>query len=154
MRSEVLTLGKGIGAGTPLAALLALDDVCCFEPGDQVGTYNGNALMTAVGQAVLKQLISPGFLERFCEASALLSHGLAELSEKHGLSGVRGRGLLLALDLKPRTDGFALVEKGLAHGLLINAPAPDALRFMPALNVSDSEIAQMLERLDKLLGSD
>ncbi len=60
----------------------------------------------------------------------------------------------LALDLKPRTDGFALVKKGFAHGLLINAPAPDALRFMPALNVSDSEITQMLERLDQLLESE
>ncbi len=154
VRPDVLTLGKGIGAGTPLAALLAREDVCCFETGDQGGTYNGNALMAAVGQAVLKELTSPGFLERVCEASALLCHGLAELSEKHGLSGVRGRGLLLALDLKPRTDGFGLVEKGLAHGLLINAPAPNALRFMPALNVSDSEITEMLERLDQLLGSE
>ncbi len=154
VRPDILTLGKGIGAGTPLAALLAREDVCCFEPGDQGATYDGNALMAAVGRAVLKQLTSPGFLERVCEASALLCHGLAELSEKHGLSGVCGRGLLLALDLKPRTDGFALVEKGLAHGLLINAPAPDALRFMPALNVSDSEITEMLERLDQLLGSE
>ena len=102
VRPDILTLGKGIGTGTPLAALLSREDVCCFEPGDQGGTYNGNALMAAVGLAVLKQPTSPGFLKRVCEAAALLCHGLAELREKHGLSGVRGRGLLLALDLKPR----------------------------------------------------
>ncbi len=148
---DIMTLGKGIGAGTPLAALLAREAVCCFDPGDQGGTYNGNALMAAVGQAVLEQITAEGFLERVCEAGAVLRRGLESLSEKYGLSGVRGRGLLLALDLKPRADGFALVEKALAEGLLLNAPAPDALRFVPALNVSDAEIAEMLDMLDGLL---
>ena len=78
-------------------------------------------------------------------------HGLEILGNKHGLGGVRGKGLLLALDLNPRADGFALVEKALAKGLLLNAPAPDALRFVPALNVSDAEIAEMLDVLDGLL---
>ena len=151
VRPDIMTLGKGIGAGTPLAALLAREAVCCFDPGDQGGTYNGNALMAAVGQAVLEQITSEGFLERVCEAGAVLRRGLESLSEKYGLSGVRGRGLLLALNLKPRADGFALVEKALAEGLLLNAPAPDALRFVPALNVSDAEIAEMLEMLDGLL---
>jgi acetylornithine/N-succinyldiaminopimelate aminotransferase len=51
-----MTLGKGIGGGVPLAALLAREAVCCFEPGDQGGTYNGNPLMTAVGVAVMRRL--------------------------------------------------------------------------------------------------
>jgi acetylornithine/N-succinyldiaminopimelate aminotransferase len=151
VRPDILTLGKGIGAGTPLAALLAREQVCCFEPGDQGGTFNGNALMAAVGQAVLEELTAEGFLERVRAAGAMLRCGLEALSGKHGLGGVRGRGLLLALDLKPRADGFALVEKALANGLLLNAPAPDALRFMPALNVSDGEIVEMLAVLDGLL---
>ena len=151
VRPDILTLGKGIGAGTPLAALLAREEVCCFEPGDQGGTYNGNALMAAVGHAVLDQLTAEGFLARVREAGATLRRGLETLSGTYGLGGVRGRGLLLALDLTPRSDGFALVEKALAEGLLLNAPAPDALRFMPALNVSDGEIAEMLDLLDGLL---
>lgn len=151
VRPDILTLGKGIGAGTPLAALLAREEVCCFEPGDQGGTYNGNALMAAVGHAVLDQLTAEGFLARVREAGAALQRGLEALSGKYGLGRVRGRGLLLALDLTPRSDGFALVEKALAQGLLLNAPAPDALRFMPALNVSDDEIVEMLDLLDGLL---
>ena len=151
VRPDILTLGKGIGAGTPLAALLAREEVCCFEPGDQGGTYNGNALMAAVGHAVLDQLTAEGFLARVREAGAALRRGLEALSGTYGLGGVRGRGLLLALDLTPRSDGFALVEKALAEGLLLNAPAPDALRFMPALNVSDGEIVEMLDLLDGLL---
>ena len=151
VRPDILTLGKGLGAGTPLAALLAREQVCCFEPGDQGGTFNGNALMAAVDQAVLEQLTAEGFLERVRAAGAMLRGGLETLSGRHGLGGVRGRGLLLALDLKPRADGFALVEKALSNGLLLNAPAPDALRFMPALNVSDGEIVEMLAVLDGLL---
>ena len=151
VQPDIMTLGKGIGAGTPLAALLAREEVCCFEPGDQGGTYNGNALMAAVGLAVLEELTSEGFLERVCEAGEVLRHGLKTLSDKYGLGGVRGRGLLLALDLKPRADGFALAERALAKGLLLNAPAPDALRFVPALNVSDAEIAEMFDLLDGLL---
>ena len=151
VRPDIMTLGKGIGAGTPLAALLAREGVCCFEPGDQGGTYNGNALMAAVGHAVLEELTSEGFLERVREAGAILRGGLETLSRKYGLGGVRGKGLLLALDLTPRTDGFALVENALAEGLLLNAPAPDALRFVPALNVTDAEIAEMLDLLDGLL---
>ena len=107
--------------------------------------------MAAVGQAVLEELTSEGFLERVREAGAVLRGGLEILSERYGLGGVRGRGLLLALDLKPRNDGAALVEEALARGLLLNAPAPDALRFVPALNVTDAELAEMLDVLDGLL---
>ncbi|MCB1838560.1 MAG: aminotransferase class III-fold pyridoxal phosphate-dependent enzyme, partial [Alcanivoracaceae bacterium] len=46
---DIMTLGKGIGGGVPLAALLTTDAVSCFAPGDQGGTYNGNPLMCAVG---------------------------------------------------------------------------------------------------------
>ena len=60
---DIMTLGKGLGGGVPLAALLACEAVCCFEPGDQGGTFNGNPLMTAVGAAVLKALLAPGFLD-------------------------------------------------------------------------------------------
>ena len=59
---DIMTLGKGIGAGVPLAALLAKEMACCFEHGDQGGTYNGNPLMCAAGLAVLEAVSSPAFL--------------------------------------------------------------------------------------------
>lgn len=143
---DILTLGKGMGGGVPLAALLARRDVSCFEHGDQGGTFNGNPLMMAAGQAVLDELTSPGFLDRVVEASAYLTKGLEALSERKGLGEVRGQGLLLALELKgpigPEAVGIAL-----ERGLLINSPRPDTLRFMPALNVSTEEIDQMLHIL-------
>ena len=64
---------------------------------------------------------------------------------------MRGRGLLLALDLK-LPIGAAIVAEALADGVLINSPQPDALRFMPALTVSREEIDEMLTILRKSLG--
>jgi acetylornithine/N-succinyldiaminopimelate aminotransferase len=151
IRPDIMTLGKGIGAGAPLAALLARDEICCFDPGDQGGTYNGNALMAAVGLAVLEELSAPGFLDHVNAASRHLWKGLEVLSQKHGLGAVRGKGLLLALDLGGRADATGIAGRALENGLLLNAPRPDSLRFIPALNVGMAEIDAMLEMLDGLL---
>lgn len=150
---DIMTLGKGIGGGVPLAALLAREAVCCFEPGDQGGTYNGNPLMTAVGVAVLKRLLAPGFLDEVAARGRYLAQGLEALADRHGLPGERGAGLLRALILADER-GPQLVAAALAmqpHGLLLNSPRPNLLRFMPALNVSEAEIDQMIEQVDLLL---
>jgi acetylornithine/N-succinyldiaminopimelate aminotransferase len=97
---DIMTLGKGIGGGAPLAALLATEKASCFEHGDQGGTFNGNALMCAAGLAVLVEVSKPEFLKAATDAGLLLESELQKLSARHGLGEVRGRGLLLALDLK------------------------------------------------------
>src|ERR1700704_3625531 len=60
---DIMTLGKGIGGGVPLAALLATKSASCFAHGDQGGTFNGNPLMCAVGSAVLQQVADPDFVK-------------------------------------------------------------------------------------------
>ena len=150
---DIMTLGKGIGGGVPLAALLCREEIACFEPGDQGGTYNGNPLMTAVGVAVIDALTAAGFLDTVKQRGAHLQRGLLQLSEKHGLAGERGKGLLRALKLG-KDIGPQLVEhaRNLAPlGLLLNSPRPDLLRFMPALNVTEGEIDQMLSMLSGVL---
>ena len=151
---DIMTLGKGIGGGVPLSALLAREAVCCFAAGDQGGTYNGNPLMTAVGCAVLDTLTAPGFLDEVTALGDYLAAGLQKLSDDLGLGGERGVGLLRALVLAD-DRGPALVEaaRDLApEGLLLNAPRPNLLRFMPALTVSRAEIDRMLALLRLLLG--
>jgi acetylornithine/N-succinyldiaminopimelate aminotransferase len=150
---DIMTLGKGIGGGVPLAALLAREAICCFEPGDQGGTYNGNPLITAVGAAVLKRLLAPGFLDEVVALGDYLRQGLLALSDKHGLKGERGEGLLraLILDDERAPDIVARALNMAPTGLLLNAPRPNLLRFMPALNVTRAEIDQMLAQLDGLL---
>lgn len=147
---DIMTLGKGIGGGVPLAALLATKDASCFEHGDQGGTFNGNPLMCAAGLAVLEEVSKPEFLKAAADAGLFLESELQKLSARHGLGEVRGRGLLLALDLK-LPIGAAIVAEALADGVLINSPQPDALRFMPALNVTREEISLMIDCLDAIL---
>jgi len=145
-----MTLAKGIGGGVPLAALLATEHASCFEHGDQGGTFNGNPLMCAAGLAVLDEVGKPSFLKSIAESGLFLESELQKLSARHGLGEVRGRGLLLALDLK-LPIGPALVAQAFESGLLLNAPQADALRFMPALNVSREEISLMIDGLDAIL---
>jgi acetylornithine/N-succinyldiaminopimelate aminotransferase len=152
VRPDVMTLGKGLGGGVPIAALVASQAACCFEPGDQGGTFNGNPLVAAVGNAVLDALTAPGFLAEVTRRGELLRQRLERLSAVHGGGGVRGRGLLLALDLG-REVAPAVVEEALARGLLVNAPRPHLLRFMPALNVTDAEIDEMAGILDATIAA-
>jgi acetylornithine/N-succinyldiaminopimelate aminotransferase len=147
---DIMTLGKGIGGGVPLAALLATEMASCFEHGDQGGTFNGNPLMCAAGLAVLEQVGKPDFLKAAVDTGLYLETELQRLSARHGLGEVRGRGLLLALDLK-LPIGAAIVAQAREAGLLLNSPQPDALRFMPALNVTREEIAAMIDQLDAIL---
>jgi len=147
---DIMTLGKGLGGGVPLAALAARSAVCCFEPGDQGGTFNGNPLMTAVGCAVMQALLAPGFLDAVARKGDTLRLRLEELAARRGLGEVRGQGLLLALELGSDL-GPLLVERARESGLLLNSPRPSALRFMPALNVGEAEIDTMIEQLDAVL---
>ncbi|SAK50949.1 acetylornithine transaminase protein [Caballeronia hypogeia] len=152
---DIMTLGKGIGGGVPLAALLSKADVACFEAGDQGGTYNGNPLMTAAGHSVISQLVAPGFLESVREKGEYLKQELLKLSTERGFKGERGEGLLRAL-LLDSDKGPQIVEKARLmqpDGLLLNAARPNLLRFMPALNVTKDEIDQMMAMLRSVLDS-
>jgi acetylornithine/N-succinyldiaminopimelate aminotransferase len=151
---DIMTLGKGLGGGVPLAALCAKEAVSVFEHGEQGGTFNGSPLMTAVGCAVLETMLTPGFLPGVVDAGEYLSKRLSALVQEFSLSHERGLGLLRALDLGAAGAGalVAYARDNLQKhpgwentGLLLNAPRPDALRFMPALNVTRPEIDQMIE---------
>lgn len=150
---DIMTLGKGIGGGVPLSALLCKAEVASFEAGDQGGTYNGNPLMTAVGSSVIAQLTAPGFLDDVKAKGQYLREQLLALSAEFGLGGERGEGLLRALVLN-KEIGAQIVEEAremAPEGLLLNAPRPGLLRFMPALNVTRAEIDQMIGMLRTLL---
>src|SRR5881296_1049941 len=97
---DIVTVGKGLGGGVPLAALVAAERVCCFEPGDQGGTFNGNPLMAGVGCAVVETVRQPSFLQAVVATGAYLTERLRTLAEQLGHGEVRGRGLLQALELR------------------------------------------------------
>ncbi|MCL2428976.1 MAG: acetylornithine transaminase [Alphaproteobacteria bacterium] len=147
---DILTLGKGLGGGVPLAALLATEAVSCFAHGDQGGTFNGSPLMCAAGLAVVREVSSQSFLDGVTATAELLAAALGKLSRQHRLGEVRGRGLLQALALgKPVAPDIA--ARAFAAGLLVNAPRPDLLRFMPSLTVTEGEIETMIAILRDVL---
>lgn len=152
---DIMTLAKGLGGGVPIGALLARQQACVFAHGDQGGTFNGNPLMCAVGLSVMQTVLADGFLAQVRATGDHLGARLQALSAQYGLSA-RGVGLLRALDL-----GQPLAAAVVAHareqvmlggpagntGLLLNAPRPSVLRFMPALTVTQAEVDLMIAGL-------
>ncbi len=153
---DIMTLGKGLGGGVPLAALCATEEVSVFEHGEQGGTFNGSPLMTAVGCAVLEEVLRPGFLQGVVDAGNYLGSQLTAVVRELGLSHERGLGLLRALDLGAGFGSRVVIyarDELQKHpgwentGLLLNSPRPDAIRLMPALNVTRAEVDRMIEGL-------
>ena len=140
---DIMTLGKGIGGGFPLSALLAKEKLNIFDPGDQGGTYTGQPLAMAVGIAVLEEILDKNLVEHSQKMGEFIKSQLAELSEHYEISNIRGEGLLIAFDLL-ETEGADLVTNCLKKALLINSPKKMSIRLMPPLIVTKTEIREML----------
>jgi acetylornithine/N-succinyldiaminopimelate aminotransferase len=146
---DVLTLGKGLGSGVPISAVLASPRASCFEPGDQGGTHHGNALTAAVALAVVDVLSDAAFLAMIRVRGEELGAALAAIGRRHG--GIaRGRGLLWALELD-RPIAERVRDVCLELGLLVNAPRPSTIRLMPSLRVSADEIHELAALLGDAL---
>jgi acetylornithine/N-succinyldiaminopimelate aminotransferase len=146
---DVLTLGKGLGSGMAISAVVASARASCFQPGDQGGTHHGNALAAAVGIAVLDVLSQSTFLASVRARGAELGDGLGAVARRHDAK-TRGRGLLRALELV-RPVAERVRDACLGMGLLINAARPHTIRLMPSLRVTAREIDEMLRLLDDAL---
>jgi acetylornithine/N-succinyldiaminopimelate aminotransferase len=146
---DIMTLGKGLGGGLPLSALLCREEVACFEPGDQGGTFAAHALLCAVGLSVIEHLLEPAESARRARNSLLLEQSLAKLARQKGLT-LRGRGFLWGLVLN-EPCAARVRDRAFAQGLLVNAARPNLLRLMPALDVGSDEIAEMSELLARAL---
>ena len=147
---DILTIAKGLGGGVPIGAFLAKEAACVFKPGEHGSTFGGNPLVCAAGYAVLSYIIEKRITEHVQKAGAYLYDGLLKLAGKYDvITGVRGKGLLLAVGLKDEISA-ELVLKCLEKGLLVNNVKPDALRLMPALVVTEKDIQKALDILDKV----
>lgn len=147
---DIMTLGKGIGGGFPLSALLAKEKLNIFDPGDQGGTYTGQPLAMSVGFAVLREILDKDLVENSRKIGNLIKKQLCELSNQYEIENVRGQGLLIAFDLL-QTKGNDFVNKCLQDGLLINAPRDSSIRLMPPLVVKEKEVEKLIVLLKKNL---
>ena len=154
---DIVTLAKALGGGFPIGAMLAGPKVAeVMQFGAHGTTFGGNPLAAAVARVALRKLGSEKIAANVARQSGALRDGLASLDAESGLfSEVRGRGLMLGAVLKPDYAGRAgeILDHAAAQGLLMLQAGPDVLRFVPALNISDEEVAEGLLRLRNALAS-
>jgi acetylornithine aminotransferase/acetylornithine/N-succinyldiaminopimelate aminotransferase len=150
---DIMTLAKGLGGGVPIGCLLAKEAASVFEPGDHGSTFGGNPLATAAGTYVMQQLIYGGVMENVVARSEQLTQRLESLADRNAaVEGQRGKGLLRALVLTEEIAG-AVAQAAMERGLFVNAVRPNAIRFMPALTVTEDEIDRAVAIIEDSLSA-
>ncbi|MBW2245317.1 MAG: aminotransferase class III-fold pyridoxal phosphate-dependent enzyme [Deltaproteobacteria bacterium] len=147
---DVLTLGKGLGGGFPVAAFLCSEGVAeTVKPGDHGGTYIGSPLATAAVNAVLKVVDDEKLVQRSAELGEKLGARLRAYAEANPdkAEGERGQGLLRGLVLRNTENAGTIPRRALEKGILINVTAGNVMRFFPALNIPEDELFGALETL-------
>jgi acetylornithine aminotransferase len=149
---DVLTLAKGLGGGLPVSACLAFGDAAMLlQPGQHGTTFGGNPVSCAAALAVLDTIEADGLLERAESLGKALSAGITGLG--HPLvATVRGAGLMLGIVL---TAPVAAEVEAAARrrGFLVNAVAPDVVRLVPPLVLTDTQADSFLTALPEVLGA-
>jgi acetylornithine/N-succinyldiaminopimelate aminotransferase len=148
VRPDVVTMAKALGNGVPIGACWARADVAAaFEPGDHATTFGGQPLATAAARAVLAVMQREDVPQRAERAGARFRERLDALP---AVAGVRGLGLLLAVELTGR-DARDVNAALLEAGLVANAVTRTALRLAPSLLISDDEIDEASTIIEKVL---
>jgi acetylornithine aminotransferase len=148
---DVMTLAKGLGNGVPIGACLAHGKAAhVFKPGSHGSTFSGNPLVCRVALAVIDELEKGKLAERAARLGQRLLAGLKEkLGHVPGVREIRGRGLMLAVELdRPCKE---LLQRALESGILINVTAENVVRLLPPLIFTDSEADLLVEKLDQVI---
>ncbi len=150
---DIITLAKALGGGVPIGAFLAKEKVAsAFEPGDHGTTFGGNHLATRAAATTLSIILSDGFLENVKKVSKYFFDKLNILTEENSLiKGVRGKGLMLALELDNSLSAKEVTLELFNRGFLVNAVQEHALRFLPPLIISSEEIDLLVNDLKEII---
>ena len=148
LRPDLVTLAKGLGNGLPIGALLVSDRVAGgFVPGDHGSTFGGNPVSCAAACAVV-DAIDDDLLSNVRARGAELAAGLAAMP---GVTGVRGKGLLLGATLD--RPAAPVVDSCRDRGLLVLSAGPDVLRLTPPLVLGPAEVEEALAVLGDVLAA-
>ena len=148
---DVMALAKGLGGGVPIGAFMSKDYCMALEPGDHGSTYGGNVLACAAAYASTKYIIDNDLAAQARTAGEYLVKKLSEVKSRVNLvKDVRGMGLLVAMEFNDDISG-KVVSLCNEEGLLLNPVRPNAIRFMPPINVTTSEIDGAAARLEAAL---
>ena len=150
MTPDIMMVAKGIGGGFPLGAVLATEDAASgMTAGTHGSTYGGNPLGCAVGCAVMDAVADPDFLAEVNRKAGLLRQKLEGLVASHPevFEEVRGSGLMLGL--KCKAVNVDVVNAGYDNEVVTVPAADNVIRLLPPLNLTDEDIAEALQRLEK-----
>ncbi|MCB5182666.1 acetylornithine transaminase [Streptomyces antimicrobicus] len=147
---DLVTLAKGLGGGLPLGAVAAFGATAdLLRPGQHGTTFGGNPVACAAGLAVIDTIAADGLLDQVKARGERLRSGI-EASGHPLVSHVRGAGLLLGIVLtEPLAQQVQLAAQ--EAGFLVNAPAPDVVRLMPAFIVTEAEVDAFVQALPGIL---
>lgn len=151
---DILTMGKGLGGGLPIAAFLASDEVMeTIVPGDHGGTYAGNPLCARGAATVLRVIEEDGLVERAAKLGASVLARLGDFAKRNSerVEGARGLGLLIGLVLRDGEHAAAAHAAARERGVLVNLTADRVLRIFPALNIPESELERALDVLEAVV---
>ncbi|MGY9049563.1 acetylornithine aminotransferase [Puniceibacterium antarcticum] len=147
---DIMMVAKGIGGGFPLGAVLATEEAASgMTAGTHGSTYGGNPLGCAVGIAVMNHIADPAFLDEVNRKAGALRQKLEGLVAAHPtvFEAVRGQGLMLGL--KCVAVNADVVKAGYDAQVITVPAADNVIRLLPPLNISDADIAEAVNRLDK-----
>jgi len=151
---DIMMVAKGIGGGFPLGAVLATENAASgMTAGTHGSTYGGNPLGCAVGNAVMDTVNTPDFLDDVNRKAGTLRQKLEGLVAAHPdtFESVRGQGLMIGIKCKAtNTD---IVQAGYDQHVLTVPAADNTIRLLPPLNITDEEIGEAVDRLDKAAAS-
>jgi len=153
VRPDVMVIGKALSGGFyPVSATLSSREILgVFRPGDHGSTFGGNPLGCAVAREALKVLVEEGLIERAAEVGAYFKGRLERLESEH-IREVRGRGLLIGVELKRAAGGARRFCEALKErGLLCKETHENVIRFAPPLVVTKEELDWALERIELVL---
>lgn len=143
---DIFTLAKGVAGGLPMGVMMAKGEVAdVFEPGNHASTFGGTPLVSAVALEVVKRISDNDFLSEVEKKGSYLMNKLNILKEKLPIKEVRGKGLLIGVEMDMEDASF-IVKNAIAKGLLINVTAGNVVRLVPPLTVSYLEIDEFIEK--------
>jgi len=142
---DLMIFAKGIASGYPLAGLVTRPEFMAnVAPNALGGTYGGNAVATAAAVATIEVIEEEGLLNNTRDRGQQLTQGLVKLAEELPIVDVRGRGLMIGVELRndvPKGTAAAIAKECVERDLLVlTAGTGEVLRFLPALNVTRNEI--------------
>jgi acetylornithine/N-succinyldiaminopimelate aminotransferase len=150
---DILTLGKGLGGGFPVAAFLCTENVAAsVEPGDHGGTYAGNPLAAAAANTVLRIIEEDGLIERAATLGEQVRERMAAFATQNPgvVTTIRGRGLLVGMELADEANAASIPKRALAEGVLVNVTAGRVVRLFPALNIPEDDLWPALDTVFQL----